>query len=286
MIPNNIIPASYIARQFWCEMQVDLRRKYGDIKKPEKERGKEIHKDLLLEIGEVIPVKVKTPVDFLYFTLHNISVGIDRYNRDGITREFRIFFKFNSVTIRGIIDEIREVEEKGNKRIRIMETKTRSVNKRPSPAQIYGDKIQGMIYRYGLNSLISMNMKLEEIYDAFNVKPEEMSLSEEFIESSKISAELTSWETSKLLGVAIAGTFKEMIELPELSNRIELRYIYQKSGNEIYKEEYKFDPEYFGQKMRWALDYWLGRREPVPVGERNQWKCNFCGYKDKCPVVR
>jgi hypothetical protein len=66
MIPNNIIPASYIARQFWCEMQVDLRRKYGDIKKPEKERGKEIHKDLLLEIGEVIPVKVKTPVDFLY----------------------------------------------------------------------------------------------------------------------------------------------------------------------------------------------------------------------------
>lgn len=277
---------SSIARQFWCEMQVDLRLKYGDIEKPEKERGKEIHKDLLLEISEVIPVKVKTPVDLLYSILHNILVGINQYKKNGITREFPVFFKFNSVTIRGIIDEIREVEEKGGKRIRVVETKTRSANRRPSSAQIYGDKIQGMIYWYGLNSLIGINMNIEEIYDAFNVEPEKMSLSKEYIESSNISAELTSWETSKLLGVVIAGTFQEMIELPELSNLIELRYVNQKTGNEIYQEDYNFDPEYFAHKMRWALDYWLGRREPVPVGERNQWKCNFCDYKDVCPIVR
>ncbi|RZN35280.1 MAG: hypothetical protein EFT35_08675 [Methanophagales archaeon ANME-1-THS] len=70
----HVLSASAIARQFWCEMQVDLRRKYGDIEKPERERererergrGKEIHKELLLEISEVIPGKVKTPVDLLY----------------------------------------------------------------------------------------------------------------------------------------------------------------------------------------------------------------------------
>lgn len=285
MIPNHI-RASWIASQFWCEMQIDLRRKYGDIKKPEKERGKEIHKDLLLEISKVRPVKVKTPVDILYSTLKNISVGIRQYNKGGITREFPVFFKFNSVTIHGIVDEIREVEEKGNMRMRIMETKTRSINRRPPTARIYRDKIQGMIYWYGLNSLIGMNMKLEEIYDAYNVKPEEMSLSEEYIESAEISPELASWETSKLLIGAIYDISEKMIELPELSNLIELRYIYQKSGNEIYKGEYKFDSAYFDRKMRWALDYWLGRREPLPVGERNKWKCNFCGYKDKCPVVR
>ena len=285
MIPNKI-PAADIASQFWCEMQVDLRRKYGKIEKIEMEKGKKIHKDKLLEISKVRPVEVKTPVDLLYSTLHNISVGVHQYKRNGISREFPVWFKFNSVTIRGIIDEIREAEEGGNKRIRVVETKTRAVNRRPSPAQMYRDKIQGMIYWYGLNSLLNITFKTDEIYDAFDAKPEDMSLSKEFIESSNIPQELAAWETGTLLEAAILGIVEKMMELPELSNLIELRYIYQKSGNEIYKEEYKFDPEYFDQKMRWALDYWLGRREPVPVGERNQWKCNFCGYKDKCPVVR
>lgn len=283
MIPNSI-PAPYIARQFWCEMQVDLRRKHGDIKKPEKERGKEIHKDLLLEISEVIPVKVKTPVDLLYSTLHNILVGMNQYKKNKIARELPIFFKFNPVSVRGTIDEIREVEENGDKRIRVMETKTRFANRRPSPAQIFSDRIQGMIYWYGLNSLIGINMKIEEIYDAYNVKPEEMSLSEEYIESS--SQELASWETSELLGAVITTTFKEMIDLPKLSNLIEIRYINHKTGNVIYQEEYNFDPEYFDQKMRWALDYWLERREPVPVGERNRWKCRYCSYNNVCPAIR
>ncbi len=41
---------STIASQFWCEMAVDLRRKYGEVSTPEKEKGSEIHKDRFLEV--------------------------------------------------------------------------------------------------------------------------------------------------------------------------------------------------------------------------------------------
>jgi hypothetical protein len=149
MIPN-YIPAADIASQFWCEMQGDLGRKYGDIKKPEKEKGKEIHRDLHLEISRPIPVEAKTPAERLYSTLHNISVGINQYKRNRITREFTFFARFGSLfgslIMQGVIDEIREVEEDGDKRVRVVETKTRVANRGPPPAQIYRDRIQGMIY--------------------------------------------------------------------------------------------------------------------------------------------
>jgi len=39
---------STIASQFWCEMAVDLRRKYGEVSTPEKEMGsKSIRTDSL-----------------------------------------------------------------------------------------------------------------------------------------------------------------------------------------------------------------------------------------------
>lgn len=76
-----IVPASSIARQFWCEMQVDLRRKYGDVRTPEMKRGSEIYESLLLEISEVIPVRVETPVDKLHVIVHNIIVGTEQYKR-------------------------------------------------------------------------------------------------------------------------------------------------------------------------------------------------------------
>ena len=78
---------------------------------PAKEKGSEIHKDRFLEVLEEIVVEIKTPADKLHSNLHNIIVGIELFEKEGLTRELPILSKFDSALLMGIIDEIKEVEE-------------------------------------------------------------------------------------------------------------------------------------------------------------------------------
>ncbi|RLG38713.1 MAG: hypothetical protein DRN91_01865 [Candidatus Alkanophagales archaeon] len=276
-----IVPASSIARQFWCEMQVDLRRKYGDVRTPEMKRGSEIHESLLLEISEVIPVRVETPADKLHVIVHNIIVGTEQYKRKGITRELPVLFKFDHVFILGFIDEIAKTGRGGIYLTQVVETKTRMTKRHPSPSQVYCDKMQGMIYWYGLSSMISRGISIEEVCSAFEIDPNRISISEEYAMSLGIPSAFL--EGTFIMDIKTA--LKEIAKLPKLSNKIKLKYIYQGTGEEIYREEYEFNHKLFDQKMKWALDYWLGRRDAVPV-RKNRWKCKFCSYKNICPAVR
>ena len=275
---TNIIPASSIARQLWCEMQVDLRRKYGDVRTPEMERGSEIHENLLLEISEIIPVRVKTHADRLHAIVHNILVGVEQYRKIGITRELPVLFKFGPVFIFGFIDEI--VKVKG-KRTQIVEIKTRMTKRRPSPSQVYCDKMQGMIYWYGLSSMINGDIGVGEICSAFGVDPDRIYISEEYATSLRVPS---AFLEGKFI-TDIRTALKKISKLPKLSSEVELRYIHQRTGEEVYGEKYGFDLEFFNRKMEWALDYWLGKREPVPV-KKNRWKCKLCSYSNTCPAIR
>ena len=41
------------------------------------------------------------------------------------------------------------------------------------------------------------------------------------------------------------------------------------------------DPSEAEGSVRWAQDYWLQKREPIPT--KNQFKCKVCEYNDQCP---
>ena len=141
-----------------------------------------------------------------------------------------------------------------------------------------------MIYWYGLNSMMNESMGLEEVYTAFGIDPDAISLSEEYMNSLKIPSESQPLYDNRFFwDNQIKEIYKEIAKIPKLSDVIKLKYIYQITREEIHTEEFQFDPRFFSKKMEWALDYWLGRRKPISVGERNQWKCNFCNYKEKCP---
>lgn len=244
-------------------------------------RGSEIHESLLLEISEVIPVRVETPADKLHVIVHNIIVGTEQYKRKGITRELPVLFKFDHVFILGFIDEIAKTERGGIYLTQVVETKTRMTKRHPSPSQVYCDKMQGMIYWYGLSSMISRGISIEEVCSAFEIDPNRISISEEYAMSLGIPSAFL--EGTFIMDIKTA--LKEIAKLPKLSNKIKLKYIYQGTGEEIYREEYEFNHKLFDQKMKWALDYWLGRRDAVPV-RKNRWKCKFCSYKNVCPAVR
>ncbi|MCD6208930.1 MAG: hypothetical protein J7J67_01930 [Thermoproteales archaeon] len=42
-----------------------------------------------------------------------------------------------------------------------------------------------------------------------------------------------------------------------------------------------YDRDYVLEKVRWAKDYWLMRRQPIPTKRPN--KCRTCVYRSKCP---
>ncbi|MEL7669296.1 PD-(D/E)XK nuclease family protein [Methanobacterium sp.] len=290
-----ILGPSTIASQFWCEMAVDLRRQYGEVQTPEKEKGSEIHKDRFLEVLEEIVVEIKTPADKLHSNVHNMNVELELYQKEGLTRELPILSKFKSALIKGIIDEIKLVEEveglKTCKRTQIIEMKTRKSQNPPSSQQIIKDKMQGMIYWYVLNAMINGKTETGDFWSAYGVdliEPDfnEIILSEEYMESLEIPENKQN-EIGTLLGVGklINEVMTKFKELPELSKTIEIIYINQKTLTEVHKEKYRFDERFFTRGMEWALEYWSGKREPASVGEANNWKCNFCGYYTLCPAI-
>jgi exonuclease V len=290
---------STIASQFWCEMAVDLRRKYGEVSTPEKEMGSEIHKDRFLEVLEEIVVEIKTPGDRLHSNVHNMQVGLELYQKEGLTRELPILAKFDSALLMGIIDEIKEIEEveiQGKERVKtkktqIVEMKTRRSLNPPSSQQILRDRMQGMIYWYGLNMMINKHTEMGDFWQAYGVDLiendfNEQILSEEYMESLEIKKEKQrEYGTLLSIGNMISETLKTMNKLPELSKTIEIIYINQKTLTEVHREKYKFDERFFTRGMKWALEYWSGKREPSSVGEFNNWKCNFCSYYTVCPTI-
>lgn len=290
---------STIASQFWCEMAVDLKRKYGEVSTPEKEKGSEIHKDRFLEVLDEIAVEIKTPGDKLHSNLHNIIVGLELFEKEGLTRELPVLSKFDSALLMGIIDEIKEVEEiemDGNRQVKvnktqIIEIKTRRSLNPPSAHQILRDRMQGMIYWYGLNSMINGKVDMGDFWTAYSVDLIEndfndLILSEEYMESLEIPEnEFESHGTLFSIGNLIKKTLKKATELPELSEQIEIVYINQKSLTEVHRESFKFDERLFSRGMKWALEYWKGEREPTAVGDSNNWKCDFCSYYTLCPAI-
>jgi len=310
-----VLGPSTIASQFWCEMAVDLRRKYGEVSTPEKEMGSEIHKDRFLEVLDEIVVEIKTPGDKLHSNLHNLFVGLELFEKEGLTRELPILSKFDSVFLRGIVDEIKKIEETeihGDKQTKvnktqIVEIKTRKSLNPPSSQQILRDRMQGMIYWYGLNSMIKGKTKMGDFWTAYSIDLiendfNELILSEEYMKSLNIRKQSfrypkikdfegipeNQWKehgTLLSIGNLIRKTLKKAAELPDLSKNIEIVYINQKSLNEVYRETFKFDERFFSRGMKWALEYWSGKREPVPVGDSNSWKCDFCEFYTLCPAI-
>ena len=264
-----ILGPSTIASQFWCEMAVDLRRQYGEVQTPEKEKGSEIHKDRFLEVLEEIVVEIKTPADKLHSNVHNMIVELDLYQKESLTRELPILSKFGNALIKGIIDEIKVVEEveglKTCERTQIIEMKTRKSQNPPSAQQIIKDKMQGMIYWYVLNAMINGKTEMGDFWAAYRVdliEPDfnEMILSDEYMESLEIPQNEQK-EVGTLLGVGslINEVIRKFKELPELSKTIEIIYINQKTLTEVHREKYKFDERFFTRGMKWALEYWSGK---------------------------
>ncbi len=140
------------------------------------------------------------------------------------------------------------------------------------------NKFQVQVYWRILNDLRDGKIGYKDLEEFYGFDPD--NLTQEFLEEldSKTEGEFEPVSFEKLGDLVFEG----FSNLPPLSKSLKLRYFSQETGKIIGEEEFEFDEEEFGKDLDFVSGYWSGEREAVPVGEKNDWKCNYCDFTSAC----
>lgn len=271
------VPVSYLANQLWCEMQLDLKLT-SDIKPEITEEiiiGKEKHRELEEELVDVIDVKPRTFEDFIFLEFSKDLQNIRYLKKEAIVREIPVLGELNGILIKGVVDEIRMM----NGSIMVCENKTRRKHRMPSKSQLKCNKFQVMIYWRLLRDLIDGKFSYDDFSKHYNLNPDNITV--EFLSefNEKVNSDFPTNDLNELIKIV----FKQFTELPSVSGKLSIKYIHQSTNDEIGEKKFIFDIFNFKKNMDHVSEYWIGKRDAIPVGEGNKWKCTFCDFASACP---
>ncbi len=259
-----------LSQQFWCERQVVLGLEFPREETEQMANGSEIHKGLMLELVDEVPVTLQTPEDEVYLLMLNIRTGLEQLLKDGKTRELYVFGRVGMFPVAGIIDEISQ----DNGTLTLLDHKTRSRPTLPPPPSFMTTEVQVMIYRKMLDDLRNGRYTFED-FRKDRGPGETGDISPEFkaqLEAEGLYEGASTWDIAQ-------DVFRKFKELPAVSDYVIIRYLHQGSGDHIGDKVVLYDPEYIEQKLTHALKLWNGEREASAVTLRDRWKCNYCEYK-------
>jgi exonuclease V len=267
---RNHLKVTELSQQFWCERQVALSLEHPREETEEMASGSEIHKDLMLELVDEVPVTLQTAEDELYLLMLNVRTGLEQLLNEGKTRELYVFGRAGTFPVAGIIDEISL--EHGE--LTLLDHKTRTRPTLPPPPSFLTTEVQVMTYRKMLDDL-------REGRYTFDDFKQDRGLDGTGDISPDFRAQLEAEELYESVSPAelAQDVFRKFRQLPPLSDYIIIRYLHQGSGDHIGDKVVLYDPDVIGQKLVHALKFWNGEREARGVGSRERWKCNYCEYK-------
>jgi len=273
------VAVTTIADQFWCEKAVELSFTHEVPETEEMRRGKERHDELHKEIAELLPVTVTSIGDRIGVMFHNTVAGMVSLIGRNQTREMPVvgWLSALGVPIFGKIDELIV----RNNETRIIDHKTRRGEKKPSPAQVRVAEFQVMFYYQLLSAIRSKSFDIREVLKFYNLD-HTTAFSDSFLRQLDSQSRPKETNLSKLGAMVM----KAAERIPELSKELEILYEAQETGKIIGAHSFTFNNEKWKRDLEFALDYWLGKRAAIPVGEKNRWKCNFCSFKSEsiCPI--
>jgi len=271
-----------ISNQFWCEKQVELSLLHETEGVSEyRMRGRERHKELHKEVTDLYEIpEIKSKEDRVGVMLHNAIVGVLRLAHMGLTRELPVLGCIDQWFIKGVIDELKIKDGV----IQLIERKTRMTDSIPTQAQILTHKIQGMIYYKLLSRLQDENIdywqEIAEFYDLdVNAKMSD-ELLKMLVEKQLLRREEIKFE--KDLKKKAKYFVSILKRLPPISPEILLIYESQKAGKEIGVIKVLFDEKWIEDKIKYAREYWEGKREALKVPETDKWKCRYCEFSEYC----
>lgn len=63
------------------------------------------------------------------------------------------------------------------------------------------------------------------------------------------------------------------------------RYEFQGDHSLLGEYQFIYDDSWFKSQTLQSLKFWLGEREAAFVSKDETWKCGFCSFAGKCPMV-
>jgi hypothetical protein len=63
------------------------------------------------------------------------------------------------------------------------------------------------------------------------------------------------------------------------------RYELQADDSLLDEYQFTYDARWFKDQIQEVLSFWQGSREPKFVTEEDRWKCSFCKFASKCPMI-
>ena len=273
------VAVTTIANQFWCEKAVELAFTHKTPETEEMRKGKERHDVLHKEIAELLPVTVTSIEDRIGVMYHNAMVGMVSLIKKNKTREIPVVGWLSALDI-PVFGKIDELVVRNNE-TRIIDHKTRRGETKPSPAQVRVTEFQVMAYYQLLSAVKSNSFNILEVLKFYNLD-HASTFSASFLNQLDNRSRPIETNLSKL-GAVVMKAFEK---IPELSKELEIIYEAQETGKIIGTHRFAFNNEKWTRDLEFALDYWLGKRAAIPVGEKNRWKCNFCSFKSEsiCPI--
>ncbi len=259
---------------------MELNYIYGKKYTEEMRKGKQIHESLQSEVFVPLMVEPVTYADYLYKKGYESYMAIKTLEQKGICRELHIYGSLDGYKVEGQIDELRN--EAGKTKLIELKTVQASTNTKISqdPARIKPNVVQIMLYRKLLDDVINGRYTLYNFTKSYAAA--KMQLSEPFRRGlHAIGLE----EKYANLEEIFRLMFDQMSRIPQLSDKLEIRYVDRFSGKLVSSIEINYSESEINKDLQFALKYWNGEREALPVSENEKWKCNLCKFYGKeCKV--
>jgi len=277
-LKKSSISATDIASQFWCEKQMELNYLYGKRVTLQMERGKKIHEDLQAEVYVPLAVEPVTYADMLYKTAYENYMALKTLSEKGVCREVHIYGSLNGYKIVGQVDELRKEGDK----VKIVELKTinESNGSKLDAAKTKPHIVQIMLYKKLIDDIRQRKYELSNFANSYGIR--RLNLSEPFergLRAIGIKEELINIEKMFEL------MFDAFYSMPDTSDKLEIYYIDRFSGRQVSSIIINYNEEAINKDLAFALKYWKGEREAMPVPSSETWKCNFCRFYGKeCKV--
>ena len=183
----------------------------------------------------------------------------------------------NAYEIAGKIDELKL--EKGT--VSIIDDK--AVDAEKAGASDYVPRtyaVQLSLYRKLLSDIRSRRYSYENF--ASSRKLGSMPLSKEF---EMALAEIGVRDSLMSVEGIYKKMFEELYALPEISSRLELRYIDNRSREHLKSIFIQYDEKQLTDVLRDCMKYWNGERDARPVPMKERWKCKRCRFfGNECKV--
>ncbi|XP_057248117.1 exonuclease V, chloroplastic isoform X2 [Beta vulgaris subsp. vulgaris] len=157
----------------WCEKQMEFFLSFG---RPEKtnamKAGITRHAKLEEEVSKKVEVRVETLEDIWALKFMNFIICANQILFDGLTREIPVVGFVQGVWMVGVIDELRMPVTGNDRKLTLVDTKTRGQPRLPSEPQRRNGRLQLMCYKYLLDNLVSNNFPSKQFYEHFSMDPQ------------------------------------------------------------------------------------------------------------------